>query len=48
MLIVVVIEQEAGSIERSQTIGLHRITHAETLRLSATVDWHGEAIQPEE
>ena len=48
MLVVVVIEQEAGSIERSQTVGLHRITHAKTLRLSAAVDWHGEAIQSEE
>jgi hypothetical protein len=48
MLIVVVIEQEAGGIERPQTVGLHRTTHAETLRLPAAVGWHGETIQPKE
>ncbi len=45
MLVFTVVEQEAGGIQRTKASVMHVVAHAEALRRSAAVDWHGIAIQ---
>ena len=47
MLVIVLVEQEAGSIQRAKVFLKHVVADAETVGVLVSVDRHRVAIEPE-